>query len=195
MKLNSNLGWGGGSRRHAGARWGAPLAVLATAAMVTGCGGGGSGSGPAPTPQNMAPILSPLVAQTINQDTSTPALAFTVDDDGGVGAVTLSVTSSDATLLPAYGLALGGSGGARTITVTPAEDATGSANVTITALDAQNKSASISFPVTVSVVSRSIASYTNSTFALMEGDTPVQVSGFTFVQDADDEATFVALLQ
>ena len=25
--------------------------------------------------------------------------------------------------------------------------------------------------------------------------TPVQVSGFTFVQDADDEATFAALLQ
>jgi hypothetical protein len=180
---------------HIHSRWGAPFALLATAALVTGCGGGGSGSGSAPMPQNMAPILSPLVAQTVNQDTPTPALAFTVDDDGGVGGVTLSVSSSDAALLPAYGLALGGSGGNRTITVTPAEDATGSANVTVTAVDAQNKSSSISFPVTVKTVSQSIATYTNSTFALMEGDTPVQVSGFTFVQDADDEATFVTLLQ
>jgi hypothetical protein len=47
----------------------------------------------------------------------------------------------------------------------------------------------------VKAVSQSIATYTNSTFALMEGDTPVQVSGFTFVQDADDDATFAPLLQ
>lgn len=177
---------------HIHSRWGASCALLATAVLVTGCGGG---SGAVSAPQNMAPILSPLLAQTVNQDTSTPALAFTVQDDGGVDSVTLSVSSSDATLLPAYGLALGGSGGTRTITVTPAEDATGSANVTVTAMDAQNKTASISFPVTVSAVSRSIAAYTNSTFALMEGDTPVQVSGFTFVQDADDDATFAGLLQ
>ena len=174
-------------------RWGAPLALLATAAVVTGCGGGGSGS--APASQNMAPILSPLVAQTVNQDASTPALAFTVSDDGGVDSVTLSVSSSDATLLPAYGLALGGTGGNRTITVTPAEDAAGSANVTVMAVDGQNKTATVTFPVTVSAVSRSIAAYTNSTFALMEGDVPVQVSGFTFVQDADDDATFASLLQ
>ena len=173
-------------------RWGAPLGLLATAAVLTGCGGG---SGSAPMSQNMAPILSPLVAQTVNQDTSTPALAFTVSDDGGVGSVMLSVSSSDATILPAYGLALGGTGGNRTITVTPAEDAVGTANVTVTAVDAQGKTASVMFPVTVSAVSQSIAAYTNSTFALMEGDMPTQVSGFTFVQDADDDATFASLLQ
>lgn len=172
--------------------WGAPWILLAAAAMLSGCGG--SGSGTTPTPQNMAPILSPLVAQSIDQDTSTPALAFTVSDDGGVGSVALTVSSSDATLLPAYGLALGGSGGNRTITVTPGEGATGAGAVTVTAVDAQGKSAAVTFAVAVNAVSRSIAAYTNSTFALMEGDTPVQVSGFTFVQDADD-ATFAPLLQ
>ncbi|MEJ0037457.1 MAG: hypothetical protein WDO68_15500 [Gammaproteobacteria bacterium] len=181
MKLNSK------------SRWGAPLALLATSALVTGCGGGGSGSGAAPVPQNTAPVLSPLVAQTVNQDTPTPALAFTVSDDGGAGAVTLTTSSSDATLLP--GLVLGGSGGTRTLTVTPGEDATGTANVTVTAMDAQGKSSAISFPVTVTAVSQSIASYTNTAFALMEGDTPVPVRGFTFVQDADDDATFAPLLQ
>lgn len=174
-------------------RRGASVALLATAVLVTGCGGGGSGSGATP-PQNTAPVLSSLLAQTVNQDTSTPALAFTVNDDGGAGAVTLTVSSSDATLLPGYGLVLGGSGANRTITVTPAEDATGTANVTVSAKDAQGMSSSVSFPVTVKAVSQSVANYTSSAFALMETDVPVQVSGFTFVQDADD-ATFAPLLQ
>jgi hypothetical protein len=170
------------------------LLLLAVATAVSGCGGGGSGSGPAPTPQNTAPVLSPLVAQTINQDTSTPALAFTVNDDGGVGSVTVSASSSDASILPSVGLALGGTGGSRTITVTPAEDATGTANVTVTATDGRLTS-SVTFAVSVRAVTQSVTAYTNSTFALMEGDTPVQVSGFTYLQDADDETTFAPLLQ
>jgi hypothetical protein len=178
-------------------KWSTPLALLATAAAVTGCGGGGGGSvaTPMPTPQNAAPVVSQIAAQTINQDTPTPALAFTVSDDGGVAGVTVRVTSSDRTVLPPYGLALGGSGANRTVTVLPAEDATGTATVAVTAVDAQGLSTSVTFPVTVTAVSKSIAMYTNSAYALMEGDTPVQVSGFTFVQDADDDATFAPLLQ
>lgn len=182
MKLKSTSGWG------------ASLALLATAAVVTGCGGGGS-RGPAPAPRNAAPTVSSIPAQTINQDTSTPALAFTVGDDGAVGDVNVVVSSADPTLLPSYGLVLGGSGANRTVTVTPAEDATGTANVSLTAVDKTGVTTSVTFPVTVKAVSQSIAAYTNSTFALMEGDTPVQVSGFTFVQDADDDATFAPLLQ
>jgi Big-like domain-containing protein len=177
-------------------RWSAPLALLATATVVTGCGGGGgSGSGAAPAPVNTAPVVSPIGAQTINQDASTPALTFTVNDDGGLGALKVLVSSADSTLFPPYGLVLGGSGANRTITVTPAEDATGTANVSVTASDAQGNLTSSIFPVTVKAVSQSVAAYTNSTFALMEGDTPVQVSGITFVQDADDDATFTPLLQ
>jgi hypothetical protein len=172
------------------------MALFATAALLAGCGGGGgSGSMPAPTPQNMAPVVSPVAAQAVDQDTPTSALAFTVSDDGGVSSLMVSVSSSDANLLPAYGLELGGSGANRTITVTPAEDATGNANVTVTAMDAQGKAGAVTFPVTVKAVTQSVMSYTDSAFALMETDTPVQVSGFTFVQDADDEATFDALLQ
>jgi hypothetical protein len=174
--------------------WVAPLALLATAAVVTGCGGGGS-SGPAPGPQNAAPTVSSISPQAINQDTSTQPLAFTVNDDGGVGGVSVLVSSENSTLFPSYGLVLGGSGGSRTVTVMPAEDAIGSARVSVTAVDAQGMSTSVIFPVTVNAVTQSVASYTNSTFALMEGDTPVQVSGFTFVQDADDDATFAPLLQ
>lgn len=174
-------------------RWGTPLALLATAAMVTACGGGGGGSSGGPGPQSAAPVVSAIPAQTINQDTSTQALAFTVS--GGVGTVNVLVSSENATLFPPYGLVLGGSGANRTVTVTPAEDASGSARVSVTATDSRGNTTSSIFPVTVNAVSQSIATYTNSTFALMEGDMPVQVSGITFVQDADDDATFAPLLQ
>jgi hypothetical protein len=181
---------------HGKSGWCASLGLLATtAALVAGCGGGGSGYSVPPTPQNAAPIVSAVPAQTVNQDTPTAPLAFTVSDDGGAGSVIVTASSSDPNLLPARGLVLSGTTGNRSITVTPGEDATGSANVTLTATDMGGQSVSTSFPVTVKTVSQSIASYTTSAFALMETDTPVQVSGFTFVQDADDDATFAPLLQ
>ena len=179
---------------HSKLRWGASLGWLSTAVLVTGCGGGGSGSS-APSPQNAAPVISAPAAQTLNQDTPTAALAFTVSDDGGASSVAVTASSSDENLLPPRGFVVSGTAGNRTITVTPGEGATGTANVTLTATDAGGNFASVSFPVTVNAVSQSIASYTNSTFAMMEADTPVQVSGFTFVQDADDDATFALLLQ
>jgi hypothetical protein len=176
-------------------RWGAAAVLLASAGLVAGCGGGGSRSGGSSTPQNTAPMVSTISSQTINQDTSTQALTFTVSDDGGPNNVNVVVSSSDSTLLPTYGLVLGGSGASRTITVTPAEGASGVANVTLTAVDAQGGSTNLVFPITVSAVSKSIAAFTNSTFVLMEGDTAAQVNGITFTQDADDDATFTPLLQ
>jgi hypothetical protein len=171
---------------------GARLLMLAITAFVSGCGGG---SVTPASMQNAAPTLSLLTAQTVTQGTPTAALPFTVSDDGGTDTLTFAVTSTDPTLLPGRGLVLGGSGGSRTLTVTPGEDATGTANVTVTATDSGGKFASVTFPVTVKAVSQSIAAYTNTAFALMENDTPVAVSGFTFVQDADDDATFAPLLQ
>ena len=161
--------------------------------MVGGCGGGGSGSGSMPTPKNAAPTITAIASQTINQDTPAGPLAFTVNDDGGAGIIVVA-SSSNASLIPPSGLALGGTGSARTITVTPAEDATGSATVTVSATDSGGQSSSAMFTVTVNAVTKSVASYTNTTFGQMENDTPVQVSGFTFLQDADD-TTFAPLLQ
>jgi hypothetical protein len=181
-------------KTDAGARLPA-LTLLAIGTVLAGCGGGGGGAGSGMAPQGTAPQLSPIASLTINQDTPTSPLAFTVNDDGGAGAVTVAAASSNADLLPLAGLAFGGSGGARTITVTPAEDATGTATVTIVATDAQGMNSSVTFTVSVAAVSKSISSYTNASFAQMENDTPAQVSGITFLQDADDEATFAPLLQ
>jgi hypothetical protein len=175
------------------------LMLAATALAVTACGGGGSYGGgnstPPPAPQNAAPVLSPFSAVTIDQDTSTGAIAFTVSDDGGAGAVTLTATTSDGAIVPADSIQLGGSGGNRSITLTPAEDATGQVTITVNAQDAQGLATNSTLGVSVRAVERSITAYTNSTFAQDENDMPAQVSGFTFVQDADADNTFDPLLQ
>ncbi len=169
------------------------LLLAVTALAVTACGGGGGVSTPAP--QNMAPTLSAISAQSIDQDTATQALAFTVNDESGAGAVTLTATSLNPAVVPVENITLGGSGGSRTITVTPAEDATGTAGVVITATDPQGQQSTGGFNVTVRAVEKSISSYATSTFTQSENDTPAQVSGFTFVQDADADTTFDPLLQ
>jgi hypothetical protein len=167
--------------------------LMVMALAVTACGGGGSSVPPAP--QNVAPTVSAIGAQTIDQDTSTGNVSFTVNDDSGPGAVTISAISSNAALVPADGIALGGTGGSRTISLTPVEDATGQTNVTISARDPQGLTTNATFALTVRAVEKSLLAYTTTTFAQSESDTPAQVSGFTFVQDADDDTSFDTLLQ
>ena len=167
------------------------LVVMALA--VTACGDGGSSLPPAP--QNVAPTVSAIGTQTIDQDTSTGALSFTVNDDSGPGGVTITATSSNAAVIPAEGITLDGVGGARTIALVPSEDATGQTNVTISAKDPQGLVTNGTFAVAVRAVQKSILTYTTTTFGQSENDTPAPVSGLTFVQDADDDTTFDSLLQ
>lgn len=168
------------------------LLLLSVAAILGGCGGGSSRSGNAP--QNAAPVLGAIPAQTIDQDTPTASLPFTVADDGGVDRVTLAVSTNDATLVPVSGIVLGGSGANRTVTITPLEDATGQVNVAITATDAQGLPSALTVAVNVRAVQRSFSTFATTTFSQMEGDPAAQVSGITFVQDAGD-TTFDPLLQ
>lgn len=170
------------------------VTLAVTAFAVTACGGGGGGSGSAPMPQNVAPTVSAFASQNLDQDTLASA-AFTVSDDGGADALTLSVSSSDPSIVSIDGITLTGSGANRTVSVLPAEDATGRVNIRINAKDAQGNVGSSILPLTVNAVTQSIASYTSATFVKDESDTPAQVSGFTFVQDADDDNTFASLVQ
>lgn len=169
-----------------------PAAGMVTvAALLSACGGSGSGSGSMP---NVAPSLSAIAAQTIPQDTPTAALTFTVSDDASPDSVTVTALTSDSSIISTDGIVFGGSSASRTVTITPLEDATGQVNVTLVAKDAQGLAFNRVISVNVTAVQRSVTSFTNAAFAQMEGDTPATVSGFTFVQDADDETTFDPLL-
>jgi hypothetical protein len=169
------------------------MATLAvTASAVTACGGGGGGSGSAA--QSMAPTVSMFASQSLNQDTLASAM-FTVNDDGGTDALMVSATTSNPSIVSVDGITISGSGANRIVNVAPTEDATGRVNIQISAKDAQGNVGFNILPLTFNAVTQSILSYTSSTFAKDENDTPVQVSGFTFVQDADDDNTFASLVQ
>jgi len=114
-------------------------------------------------PVNDAPTISNLTDQTINQDTNTGALAFTVGDiETAAGSLTVSASSSNPALVPNANIVFGGSGANRTVTVTPAAGQTGTATITVTVSDGV-LTASDTFVLTVNPVGGS------PTYLLVEG--------------------------
>jgi hypothetical protein len=171
-------------------------AVAAMALAVTACSSSYDDDYSAPRPSS-APTISVVADRSIDQDKTDAGVSFEVGDaDGSAGALALTVQSSDAGLLPAASLVLGGSGSSRTLSITPAENATGTATVTLTATDAQQLTASRTFRVTVNPVFVSFTGWTTETFAVSEDETAIALLGFTLDRDADDlDAPFDALVQ
>jgi hypothetical protein len=102
--------------------------------------------------QNSAPTITSIANRTIDEDQSTAAIPFTIGDpENLLSQLTVSATSSNITLLPLSGIALAGSGTARTVTLTPAANQFGSATVTIIVNDGQSVNATASTAFTLQV--------------------------------------------
>ena len=85
---------------------------------------------------NRLPIISAITNETILVSTATTAIPFTVSDvETAATSLTITASSSNVSLVLAGGIVLGGSGGNRTVTVTPVAGATGNADITITVGD------------------------------------------------------------
>ena len=96
------------------------------------------------------PTITSIADQTIPEDGTTGALAFTVGDaEDAAGALMVTATSSNQILVPNANLVLGGSGANRTITVTPAANQNGMTVVTLTVQDSAGNTTQTSFMVTV----------------------------------------------
>jgi hypothetical protein len=81
---------------------------------------------------NDAPTVSLIADQTIEEDSATDGLRFTVADvDGRTNDISVTALSNDNTLIPTSAIRLSGSGPNRTIRITPPPDAFGGP-VTIT---------------------------------------------------------------
>ncbi len=103
-------------------------------------------------PVNDAPTLTGVGDQSINEDTATAALGFQVEDlETPAGSLTLSSASSNPALVPTNSIGFGGSGGNRTVTLTPLTNAHGTATITLTVSDGAN-STSTDFVLTVNPV-------------------------------------------
>jgi len=89
-------------------------------------------------PVNDNPHIGSIANQVIDEDTSAGPFPFTIGDiDTAVGDLTVEVSSTNPSLIPAGNIQREGSGANRTITLTPVADAYGSANITITVKDGQ----------------------------------------------------------
>lgn len=107
---------------------------------------------PPPPTTNAAPGISNVVDFSAQSGSSTAAIPFTVSDDQtAAGDLSVVATSSDTGLISLSGIALGGTGADRTVTITPTVGRTGSAVITLTARDAEGLAAADTFTVTVSL--------------------------------------------
>ncbi|MGE3275415.1 MAG: beta strand repeat-containing protein [Vicinamibacterales bacterium] len=129
---------------------------------------------------NVAPTLSAIAAQTIQQGQST-SVSFTVADESPA-SVTVTAASSNPTLVPAGGLVLGGSGASRTLAITPTTGQSGTATITLTATDG-SAAGTTSFVVTVPAnQAPTISAVPDQRVAL--GTTAVGPLAFTIGDDA-----------
>ncbi len=96
------------------------------------------------------PTISAISNVTINVNTSTGPLAFTVGDlESSATSLQVAATSSDTNLVATAGLVLSGTGASRSVTVTPAANMTGFVSITLTLTDPAGASTSESFEVEV----------------------------------------------
>jgi hypothetical protein len=89
-----------------------------------------------PVVTNTPPSITGIAAQTINVNTGTGPLPFSVTDlQTPASGLTVSAASSNPTLVPASGIVLTNSGANWTVTVTPASGQTGTATISLTVCD------------------------------------------------------------
>lgn len=170
------------------------IALLAVATCVAaGCSN--SPDRPPPPAANMAPQLAAIADVTIDQDTPVGPVEFGVTDDmTPANQLTVTAAVDSASPFPADSVQLEGTGATRSITLTPLEAATGTANVTVTVIDAAGLKATRTFGITVNARAASVKDAVTATFAKAESDDATTLNGFTFTQDADDPATFAGLV-
>ncbi|MEO5914553.1 MAG: choice-of-anchor tandem repeat GloVer-containing protein [Luteolibacter sp.] len=86
-------------------------------------------------PVNDPPTISSIPDQTIPVNTATAAIPLTLGDVDNPTTFELQRASSNTTLVPNAKIVFGGSGTARTVTITPASGQLGTATITITVKD------------------------------------------------------------
>ena len=93
------------------------------------------------TSVNDLPTITAIPNQTINEDIATAALSFTITDiETPLASLTVTGSSDNTALIPVANLVFAGTGGTRTVTVTPAANQTGVATITVTLNDGTAKS-------------------------------------------------------
>ncbi|GHC50458.1 type VI secretion system tube protein Hcp [Roseibacillus persicicus] len=102
------------------------------------------------TGSNAIPTISFISNYSIVEDSSR-TISFTVsDNETPNGSLALLRSTSNPFVVPLSGISFGGSGGNRTVIITPAPNASGSASIAITVRDSEGATSSRTFTVSVS---------------------------------------------
>ena len=165
---------------------------------------------PVPTP-NAAPTIAGTFADvTLARPVGggpippTAATTFTVGDDTTpVGSLVVTATTSNAGVVPASSIVLGGSGASRTVSLQNLPGTPGSSAVTIVVTDAQGLATTRSFSVTVAngaptltaIPDQSILSGTSASFLpFTVGDDSTPVANITLSVTSSNPAVALPLL-
>jgi len=133
---------------------------------------------------NDPPTISDIPNQSTGEDTSTGPIPFTVGDvDNSAGILNMSATSSNTSLVPNGNISFGGSGSARTVTVSPALNQSGSSTITLTVTDGGGGSANDTFLLTVNPIADP-PTISDIPDQLTDEDTPTSAIPFN-VSDAE----------
>jgi len=82
---------------------------------------------------NTLPSISMVADTSINEDNSTSALAFTISDaETAAGSLTMTAMSSDISIVPISGIVFAGTGGNRTVQITPTTNQNTSSGTPVT---------------------------------------------------------------
>ncbi len=131
--------------------------------------------------ENTPPIISVIAGQTIQENSTTTAIPFVINDlETPAGRLIVTATSSNPALLPNdldHNILLAGTSDNRTVMLRPTTGQIGSAKLTLTVLDAGGLTADTSFMLTVlrdaPALSVSIASPPNRSVFCPNTDIPI----------------------
>ena len=157
------------------------VSLAALSVLLSACSGSNNNE-----QANQAPSIAPIGQQTIVANAPSAPIPFTVNDEQ-LNDLAISATSDRQQVVPDDGLSLAGMGSERTITVTPVNDVTGDAFITIIATDTAGLSASVSFLLVVDPEQRSMQQFARDTFATDADDDPVLINAIEFEMDAEDD--------
>jgi hypothetical protein len=142
-------------------------------------------------PVNDMPAISSIASQTIDEDTATAALAFSVTDVETPGdELKLSWHSNNPTLVPTNNVAVSGAGTNRSLTVTPVANGFGIATIQLVVTDADGASATNEFNLAVEPVNDAPTLDLITDLVLDENVTPqiITLTGISSGQANEDQA-------
>jgi len=119
------------------------------------------------------PSIEDIPNQSTNEDTQKD-VTFNLGDDTGSLIATVTATSSNTTLVPNANMNFTGSGGSRTLHITPASNENGSTTITVTVTATNGRTATDTFDLTVDAAND--APVANNDAYATDEDTPLVVN-------------------